>query len=136
MNMTPTEKIKVLLDRKKMTIGTLADVTGQTRQNLSNKLKRDNFSYNELKAFSTIWRYCSFTSSGDFMQTLPPKPNSQLYKTLPTAVLTITRNDFISLARTFTSLPNLSIIASMTSLAQISSISFLCPLYIRNMELR
>lgn len=52
MNMTPTEKIKVLLDRKKMTIGTLADVTGQTRQNLSNKLKRDNFSYNELKAIA------------------------------------------------------------------------------------
>ena len=41
--LSTTEKIKVLLQRQKMTAGELAERTGQTRQNLSNKFKRDNF---------------------------------------------------------------------------------------------
>ena len=32
-----------------MTLTQLAEATGQTRQNLSNKLKRDNFSEKEIK---------------------------------------------------------------------------------------
>ena len=42
--LTTTEKIKVLLKRNNMTAGELAEQTGQTRQNLSNKMKRNNYS--------------------------------------------------------------------------------------------
>jgi len=48
MNMTISEKIRVLAKRKGHTLGELADLTGQSRQNLSNKLQRDNFSVSEL----------------------------------------------------------------------------------------
>lgn len=49
MDITTSEKIKLLLNRHNMTMGSLADATGQSRQNLSNKLKRNNFSEKELK---------------------------------------------------------------------------------------
>lgn len=49
MNLTTSEKIKILLNRRNMTLSQLADKTGQTRQNLSNKISRDNFSEKELK---------------------------------------------------------------------------------------
>ena len=48
MNMTISEKIRLLAKRKGNTLGDLADMTGQSRQNLSNKLQRDNFSVGEL----------------------------------------------------------------------------------------
>ena len=35
-----------------MTMGELAEKTGQTRQNLSNKMSRDNFPERELKAIA------------------------------------------------------------------------------------
>lgn len=44
-----TEKIKILLVKKKMTVTDLAKKLGVTPQNLSNKFKRDNFSEKELK---------------------------------------------------------------------------------------
>jgi len=43
------EKIKVILGRRNMTMGELAERTGQTRQNLSNKISRDNFTERELR---------------------------------------------------------------------------------------
>lgn len=43
------EKIKVLLDRRGMTITELAKQLGTSRQNLTNKFARDNFSELELK---------------------------------------------------------------------------------------
>lgn len=43
------EKIRLLLRRKGMTITDLANSIGTTRQNLTNKLTRNNFSENELK---------------------------------------------------------------------------------------
>lgn len=49
MSLTTSEKIKVVLKRRGMTMGDLADRTGQTRQNLSNKMSRDNFSEKEIK---------------------------------------------------------------------------------------
>jgi len=49
MEITTSEKIKILVSRRKMTLGALAEKTGQSRQNLSNKLVRNNFSENELK---------------------------------------------------------------------------------------
>lgn len=48
MPLSMGERIKVVLARRNMTIGDLAGLTGQTRQNLSNKLNRDNFSEKEL----------------------------------------------------------------------------------------
>ena len=50
--LTTTEKIKVLLKLNNMTAGELAEQTGQTRQNLSNKMKRNNYSEEELRAIA------------------------------------------------------------------------------------
>lgn len=52
MKIKPTEKIKILLVRKGLTLGALADATGQSRQNLSNKFKRDNFSCSDLETIA------------------------------------------------------------------------------------
>jgi len=43
-----TEKIKILLIKRKMTVKELAEKLGYTSQNLSGKFKRDNFSEREL----------------------------------------------------------------------------------------
>ena len=48
MPLSMSEKIKVMLMRRGMTLAQLADKTGQSRQNLSNKIARDNFSEKEL----------------------------------------------------------------------------------------
>ena len=48
MQLTMGEKIKVLLNRKNLTLAQLAEKIGQSRQNLSNKMSRDNFSEKEL----------------------------------------------------------------------------------------
>ena len=47
MALTMGEKIKVVMKRRGMTLGQLAEATGQTRQNLSNKMGRDNFQEKE-----------------------------------------------------------------------------------------
>ena len=49
MGLTMSEKIKVVLKRRGMTMGELAEKTEQTRQNLSNKMTRDNFPEKELR---------------------------------------------------------------------------------------
>ena len=48
MPLTFAEKIKVMLTRRNMTLAQLADKTGQSRQNLSNKMARDNFTEKEM----------------------------------------------------------------------------------------
>jgi len=48
MPLTMGEKIKIILGRRNMTLTELAEKTGQVRQNLSNKMRRDNFSEKEL----------------------------------------------------------------------------------------
>lgn len=48
MPLTMGEKIKIMLSRRNMTLAQLADKTGQSRQNMSNKMSRDNFSEKEL----------------------------------------------------------------------------------------
>lgn len=48
MNMTASGKIRIIAKRVNMSMGELAEATGQTRQNLSNKLSRDNLSQNDL----------------------------------------------------------------------------------------
>jgi len=53
MGLSINEKIRVLLKRKNMTLTTLADITGQSRQNLSNKLSRNNFTEKEITRIAT-----------------------------------------------------------------------------------
>ena len=53
MNMTASEKIRIIAKRVNMSMGELAEATGQTRQNLSNKLSRDNLSQNDLIALAS-----------------------------------------------------------------------------------
>ena len=52
MPLTMGEKIKIILNRRNMTLAQLADKLGQSRQNLSNKISRDNFTEKELIAIS------------------------------------------------------------------------------------
>ena len=52
MNLTMGEKIRVILKRRRMTVAQLADLTNQTRQNLSNKLTRDNFQEQDIKVIA------------------------------------------------------------------------------------
>lgn len=47
------EKIKIILKRRNMTLGELAEKTSQSRQNLSNKMSRDNFNEKELAIIAT-----------------------------------------------------------------------------------
>lgn len=53
-NMGMTEKIKILLIKRKMTVKELSEKLGYTSQNLSGKFKRDNFSENELIEIAKI----------------------------------------------------------------------------------
>ena len=48
MPLTMGEKIKIILGRRNMTLAQLSEKVGQSRQNLSNKMSRDNFSEKEL----------------------------------------------------------------------------------------
>jgi transcriptional regulator with XRE-family HTH domain len=48
MPLTMSEKVKIILNRRSLTISQLAELTGQSRQNMSNKMSRDNFSEKEL----------------------------------------------------------------------------------------
>lgn len=48
MQLTMSEKIKIILGRRNMTVTALAELLGTTRQNISNKFSRDNFSTKEL----------------------------------------------------------------------------------------
>jgi transcriptional regulator with XRE-family HTH domain len=49
MKLTMGEKIRILLKRKNVTILELSKRLETTNQNMANKLKRDNFSMNELE---------------------------------------------------------------------------------------
>ena len=49
MSLTIGEKIKVILNRQGSTIADLAEKLGQSRQNLTNKLTRDNLSEKEVR---------------------------------------------------------------------------------------
>ena len=53
MPLSMGDKIKIVLRRRGMTLGDLAEKTGQSRQNLSNKMSRDNFSENELMTIAS-----------------------------------------------------------------------------------
>jgi len=54
MDLSAGEKIKIIMKRRGMTLGDLADKTGQSRQNLSNKMTRDNFAEKEIKEIAEV----------------------------------------------------------------------------------
>lgn len=47
-----SEKVRILLIKRRMTMSELADKMETTPQNLSNKLNRDNFTEKEMKTMS------------------------------------------------------------------------------------
>ena len=49
MEMTVAEKVQLIVRRHGMTMGDLANATGQTRQNLSNKMTRGNFTEKDIQ---------------------------------------------------------------------------------------
>lgn len=51
-NLTVGEKLKIIMDRRHITMTTLAELSGQSRQNLSNKFSRNNFSEGDIKVLS------------------------------------------------------------------------------------
>ncbi len=52
MDTLVSEKIRILLIKRKMTMSELADKIETTPQNLSNKLSRDNFNEKEMQSIS------------------------------------------------------------------------------------
>lgn len=57
MDMTTTEKIKLLRDRAGLTLGDLAKRADTTRQNLGNKFGRNNFCENEIRKLGDALGY-------------------------------------------------------------------------------
>ena len=53
MNITASEKIRLIAKRKGKTMGDIAEMTNQSRQNLSNKMQRDNFTIAELQKIAS-----------------------------------------------------------------------------------
>ena len=51
--LTISEQIRLLARRAGLSISALAAATGQTPQNLNNKLRRNNFTINELQKIAT-----------------------------------------------------------------------------------
>ena len=62
MSLSMSEKIKIVLGRRNMTLGDLAEKTGQTRQNLSNKMSRDNFTEKALRKIADALQ-CTYQAS-------------------------------------------------------------------------
>lgn len=57
MEMTTTEKIKLLKDRCGLNLGELAEKAGTTRQNLNNKFGRNNFYEKEIRELGDVMGY-------------------------------------------------------------------------------
>ena len=49
-----TEKLRILMARKNITMAQMAEKTGQSRQNLSNKFARSNFTEKDLKEMASV----------------------------------------------------------------------------------
>jgi transcriptional regulator with XRE-family HTH domain len=59
MPLTSGEKVKIIMGRRNVSITDLAKKTGQSPQNMSNKMSRDNFSEKELKEIAAALN-CTF----------------------------------------------------------------------------
>jgi transcriptional regulator with XRE-family HTH domain len=53
MEISVAEKIRLIMKRQNMTMGDLATASGQTRQNLSNKMTRGNFTEKDIENLAT-----------------------------------------------------------------------------------
>jgi transcriptional regulator with XRE-family HTH domain len=53
MQLTIGEKIKIIMGRQNMTLSQLAEKIGQSRQNISNKMSRDNFTEQEAREIAS-----------------------------------------------------------------------------------
>ena len=62
MPLTMGEKIKIILNRRNMTLAQLAEKTGQSRQNMSNKMSRDNFNEKDLYEIAQVLD-CTFSAN-------------------------------------------------------------------------
>lgn len=60
--LTMGEKVKIMLKRRNMTLSQLAENLGQSRQNLSNKMSRDNFTEKELMEIANALN-CTYKAS-------------------------------------------------------------------------
>lgn len=52
MGITVGEKIRIIMGRQNVSMTKLAELTGQTRQNLSNKFSRGNFTESDIEAMA------------------------------------------------------------------------------------
>lgn len=52
MDISVAEKIRLIMKRQNMTMGELAESSGQTRQNLSNKMTRGNFTERDIETLA------------------------------------------------------------------------------------
>ena len=68
MPLTTGEKIKIILNRRNMTLAQLAEKTDQSRQNMSNKMSRDNFAEKELYDIAKALG-CTFEASFTMIDT-------------------------------------------------------------------
>lgn len=62
MPLTMGEKVKIILSRRNMTMSQLAEILGQSRQNISNKMSRDNFTEKELTEIAKALN-CTYTAT-------------------------------------------------------------------------
>lgn len=53
VQLSVSEKIKVILGRRNMTVKELAEKIGTSRQNMTNKFARNNFSENEIQEIAS-----------------------------------------------------------------------------------
>lgn len=53
MNISVAEKIRIIMNRNNLTMGALAELTSQTRQNLSNKMSRGNFTEKDIQSMAS-----------------------------------------------------------------------------------
>lgn len=53
MGLSVAEKIRLIMKRQKITMGDLAEASGQTRQNLSNKMTRGNFTEKDIESLAS-----------------------------------------------------------------------------------
>lgn len=68
MELTAKDKIKIILDRRNMTLTQLAAATGQSRQNMSNKMSRNNFTEQDLQQIAAALN-CTFTATFEMNDT-------------------------------------------------------------------
>lgn len=50
---TVGEKLKIIMDRQHINMTKLSELTGQSRQNLSNKFSRDNFTEDDIRKLAS-----------------------------------------------------------------------------------